>query len=297
LSASDEPLLDFIELDPEVYTFSGKVAGAEGQGSGALFDPAGKLWLADYGGTLYAKLADGKDASFSPLRSVIVNNKEYSLKPINGIGLDLDGNILVGSNRMLIKINATTGEGIAVWETPEGKRAITSPRVNQKGEIYCMSLFSEDPNYVLKQSESIPGTFELLRTISLPQRILARTFDMSADGLRLYFPDPGSAIIQVFTSNDGITYKRSEDLTSTAAGSNAIKISGEKLFATVRASGVSGATLHVRDEKQKIMWTLSLPELDGAEARGMTVSDDLETVIICAWDKGGGFYRYKLIRK
>jgi hypothetical protein len=41
------------------------------------------------------------------------------------------------------------------------------------------------------------------------------------------------------------------------------------------------------------MWTLPLPELDGAEARGLGVSDDNETVIICNWDKGGGFYRYK----
>jgi hypothetical protein len=155
-----------------------------------------------------------------------------------------------------------------------------------------MSLFAEDPNYVLKQSTSAPGTFDLVRTINLPQRILARTFDMSADGLTLFFPDPGSAIIQTFTSKDGIAYKRGEDVTSVAAGCNAIAVKGSKLFGAVRASGVSGSTLHLRDEKEKVMWTLPLPELDGAEARGIAVSPDLETIIICVWDKGGGFYRY-----
>jgi Icc-related predicted phosphoesterase len=297
LMRSDELLNDFIELEPESYAFEGKIDNAPGQGAGALWDKAGKLWLADYGGTLYTKLPGGKDASFSPLQSVTINNKSYSLKPINGIGLDLDGNILIGSNRYLIKVDANSGEGIAVWEAPEGKRAITSPRASDKGEIYAMSLFAEDPNYVLKESTTTPGTFELVRTISLPQRILARTFDMSADGLALYFPDPGSAVIQTYASSDGVTYRRSEDITSTAAGCNAISVTDGKIFTAVRPSGISGATLHFRDEKEKVMWTLQLPELDGAEARGLAVSDDYETILVCSYDKGGGFYRYKKIRK
>lgn len=156
-----------------------------------------------------------------------------------------------------------------------------------------MSLFAEDPNYVLKQSMNSPGTFDLLRTISLPQRVLARTFDISTDGMTLYFPDPGSAFIQTYTSKDGVTYKRGEDITSIAAGCNAIKIQDEKLFAAVRASGVSGSTLHFRDEKENVMWTLPLNELDGAEARGIAISPDGKTVIICSWDKGGGFFRYE----
>ena len=289
---SSELPSDFIEIEPEQYQFAGKIAGANGQGSGAVWDKNGHLWLADYGGTVHIKTSDGSDASFSPLRDVVINNKPYSLKPVNGIGIDLEGNILLGINRYLIKVNATTGEGMAVWEVPEGKRAITTPRVNRKGEIYAMSLFPEDPNYVLKPSTTSSGTFELIRTISLPQRILARTFDMTEDGLTLFFPDPGSAIIQKFTSADGINYKRSEDVTSTAAGCNAIKILDDKLFAAVRASGISGSTLHLRDEHGKLMWTLPLHDLEGAEARGIAVSPDGKTIIICAWDNGGGFYKY-----
>lgn len=294
LMRRNEPLTDFIEVDPEPYVFDGKIENASGQGAGALWDKTGKLWLADYGGTLYAKLQNDTDASFSPLRSVVINNKSYSLKPINGIGLDLDGNLLIGSNRYLFKINSQTGEGIAVWEAPEGKRAITSPRVNQKGEIYAMSLFAEDPNYILKQSTSTPGTFELVRTITLPQRILARTFDMTSDGLTLYFPDPGSPIIQKFTSTDGVTYKRTEDITSTAAGCNALTVVNDQIFTAVRPSGISDATLHFRNEQKKLMWTLPLPELSGAEARGLAVSENAETIIICNWDKGGGFVRYRI---
>ncbi len=294
LMKSNEPLTDFVEVDPPGYRFAGKIADAGGQGSGALWDKEGKLWLADYGGALHVKLPDGTGAAFSPLRTITVNGQSYTLRPVNGIGLDLDGNILVGSNRFLFKINAATGEGIAAWEAPAGERAITSPRVNDKGEIYAMSLFADDPNYVLRQSTNKPGTFELVRTIRLPGRILTRTFDMTPDGRTLYFPDPGSALIQTFTSKDGLTYRRGEDITSTAAGSNAIAVTGSRIFAAVRPSGISGASLHMRDNRGNVMWTLPLPELAGAEARGIAVSDDLKTVIVCAWDKGGGFYELRV---
>ena len=291
---SQEPLSDLAEVDPPSIKFEGKITEASGQGSGALWDKNGKLWMADYGGTLYVHDPDGKNAAFSPLRSVKVNGHSYPLKPINGMSLDNDGNVLLGCNRVLLKVDAATGEGIAAWEVPEGKRAITTPRVNAKGEIYAMSLFAEDPNYVLKQSSVTPGTFDLVRMISMPQRILARTFEIQNDGLTLLFPDPGSPVIQTFSSKDGVVYTKGKDITSVSAGTNAIASRGSSLFATVRASGVSGSTLHMRDEANQEMWTAELSELHGAEARGMAVSPDGKTIVICVWDKGGGFYRYRI---
>ncbi|MBP9924652.1 MAG: phosphodiester glycosidase family protein [Cyclobacteriaceae bacterium] len=293
LMKSDELPDDYIEVSPPQYTLE-KITNAPGTGSGAVWDKDGKLWLADYSGNLIIKSRDGSDAPFSPLKSVIINGKEHSLKPINGIGLDNDGNILIGNNRFLLKIDATTGKVIARWEAPEGERAITTPRMNTKGEIYAMSLFGDDPNYVLKQSTTDPATFELLRTINLKDRILARTFDMSNDGHTLYFPDPGSPFIQVYKSKDGIMYRREENITSMAAGSNAIQTIDEKIFAAVRASGITPTMLHYRDDSKRVMWTLSLPEMNGAEPRGITVSEDGSTIIICSWDKGGGFYRVTL---
>jgi hypothetical protein len=291
-----QPSTDFTELDPPQFSFEGRIPNAEGQGSGALWDRDGKLWMAGYGGTLYVQDRDGRPVSFSGLHTITVNSRSYPLKPINGIGLDRDGNILVGSNRFLLKLNASTGEGIAAWEAPEGKRAITSPRANDKGEVYAMSLFAEDPNYVLKESSRTPGTFDLIRTLQLPQRVLARTFDMQDDGLRLFFPDPGRPVIQTYISTDGVTYKRGDDINTVAAGCNAIAVRGKKVFAAVRASGITPSTLHMRDEQEHTLWTTPLSELDGAEARGIAVSADNETIVICSWDKGGGFYRYRRIR-
>lgn len=294
LMKTNEPLDDLIEVPAPEYIFSGKIEDADGAGYGAEWDREGKLWLADYNRGLIIKDKDGENVDFSPLTAVDINGETFDLSPVNGIGVDNDGNILVGRNRHLIKIDAITGKGIAIWEVPEGKRAITSPRASVSGEIYVMSLFAEDGNYVLKQNEKDPSVFDLLRTIKLEGRNLSRTFGMTDDGKNLYFPDPGSPLVQHFTSVDGIDYKKEENITSLSAGSSAIQVMGNSIYLAARSSGISPSTFHFRNEGEQKMWTLELPEVNGAEPRGIGVSPDGKTLIFCSWDKGGGYFKYKL---
>jgi len=115
---------------------------------------------------------------------------------------------------------------------------MATPRSSSNGEVYAMSLFAEDPNYVLRQSTTTPYTFELLRTIDLNGRVLTRTFDMTKDARTLYFPDPGSAFVQVYESNDGTNYHKKENIVSLAAGCNAIHTQAGKSYFAVRSSGV-----------------------------------------------------------
>ncbi len=294
LIKTNEPLDDLIEVPAPNYNFSEKIADTDGAGYGAEWDKEGKLWLVDYNRGLIIKDINGSDAAFSPLTAVKVNGETFNLNPVNGIGVDNDGNILVGRNRHLIKLDSKTGKGLAVWEVPEGKRAITSPRASSNGEIYAMSLFAEDGNYVLKQSEINPASFDLLRTIQLKDRNLSRTFDMTTNGKNLYFPDPGSPLIQHYTSEDGINYKKEKDISSINAGSSAIQVVESSIYLATRSSGISPSTFHFRDEKNQQMWTLELPEVNGAEPRGIGVSPDGKTLIFCSWDKGGGYYKYEL---
>lgn len=294
LMKTNEPLDDLIEVPSPEYVFTGQIESADGAGYGAEWDKEGKLWLADYNRGLIIKDKTGNDIGFSPLTSVEVNGEIFNLRPVNGIGVDNEGNILIGRNRHLIKIDSKTGKGIAVWEVPEGKRAITSPRASTNGEIYAMSLFAEDGNYVLKQSERDPSNFELVRTLELEARNLSRTFDMTADGKNLYFPDPGSPLIQHYTSEDGINYKKEKDISSLSAGSSAVRVVGNSIFVATRSSGISPSTFHFRSEENHRMWTLELPEVNGAEPRGIGVSPDGKTLIFCSWNKVGGYYRYEL---
>ena len=293
LIASEEPVEGYIEVQAPAYHFKGKIAG--GAGYGVEWDHDGKLWLADYSGALIILDAAGEEATFSPLRSVEVNGEEYDLSPVNGIGVDTDGHILAGINRYLYKIDAKTGEGIARWEAPEGNRAITSPRATESGEIYASSLFGDDPVFVLRQNEDDPSGFDLVRTIHLEGRILSRTFDMSADGKTLFFPDPGSPVVQKFVSEDGFTYSKAATITSTAAGSSAIHAVDEHtIFTAVRSSGIVPSTFHYRNEEEKVVWTLELPELNLAEPRGIGVSADHTILIFASFDQGGGYFIYEL---
>jgi Icc-related predicted phosphoesterase len=289
LMKSEEPLDDFAEIPAPEYVFKGKIEDS-GAGYGAEWDAEGKLWLADYNRGLIIKNTENEEVDFSPLTSVEISGEVYNLQPVNGIGVDLDGNILAGINRRLIKIDAKTGKGIAIWEVPEGARAITSPRATENGEIYAMSLFGEDPNYVLKQQGE---TFKLLRTIKLKDRNLSRTFDMTPDGKMLYLPDPGSPKIQVYSSENGENYKKEKDISSILAGSSAVQVIGNSIYLAVRSSGISPSTFHYRNEEKQQMWTLELPEVNGAEPRGIGVSEDENTLIFCSWDKGGGYYIYR----
>lgn len=290
LLKSDEELTDLAEVNPPNFKFKGKIE-ASGAGYGALWDDDQKIWLADYNNGLIITDVTGKNAEFSPLTSVEIDGKKYPLRPVNGIGKDLDGHILAGINRHLIKIDAKTGKGLAVWEVPKGNRAITSPRAAENGTIFAMSLFGDDGNFILKQNGS---GFDLIKTIPLEDRILARTFNMSSDGRTLYFPDPGSALTQVYHSDDGETYTQGATIKSMNAGSSALQVHDQGLYFAVRSSGIAPSSFHYRNSEKKEMWTLELPEVDGAEPRGIGVSSDGKFLIFCSFDQGGGYYLYEL---
>lgn len=291
LFKSDEELTDLAEVNPPNFKFKGKIENSGG-GYGALWDNDHKIWLADYSRGLIIKNPNGQSAAFSPLTTVEIDGQQYPLRPVNGIGKDLDGNILAGINRHLIKIDAKTGKGIAVWEVPKGNRAITSPRPAKDGTIFAMSLFGDDSNYILKQNGN---GFDLIKTISLENRILSRTFDMSQDGRTLYFPDPGTAMTQVYHSDDGETYQQVAAIKSLNAGSSALQVRGQALYFAVRSSGISPSSFHYRNIEKKEMWTLELPEVQWAEPRGMGISPDGKSLIFCSFDQGGGYYLYELV--
>jgi len=140
-------------------------------------------------------------------------------------------------------------------------------------------------------------TFKLLKTLGLKDRNLARTFDMTQDGKTLFFPDPGSPKIQVYRSENAKDYTKEKGITSISAGSSAIQVVDNAIYAAVRSSGISPSSIHYRNEEKQQMWTLELPEVNGAEPRGIGVSKNGNTIIFCSWDKGGGYYLFEKLEE
>ncbi len=299
LTKSDAPLDELVEVPAPAYKYAGRLANAP-NGYGATFDKAGNLWYVDYsvgGGSVYIEKPDGTPLPFSPLSGTALGGNSNN----TGIGTDIDGNILLARNSRLFKLNARTGQIIASWQSPVRSNGsvntLTVPQPSSTGEVYVPSLWAEDFLYVLKQTQ-VAGrdTFTLVRRITLPGRILARSFAMEADGRVVYLPNPGSAQVQKFVSTNGTTYPLAEEINSVAAGSSGVRVTADKkTYFAVRASGVLPATFHFRDEPNKRLWTLPLADLGNIEARGLGVSATGDTLIFCGWNSTGT-HRYVRVR-
>ena len=61
------------------------------------------------------------------------------------------------------------------------------------------------------------------------------------------------------------------------------------------AAGSNPASIHFRDEANQRLWTLPLPEIGNAEARGLGVSGTGDTLLYCVWNNGG-IHRYVRVR-
>ena len=294
LTKSNDPLTDLVEVPPPDFRYDGNILpGANGYG--ATYDGFGKLWLLDFSGRIHARLANGQPAAFSPLLNT---NAALGLTGQNtGLGTDRDGHILVSSNSRLVKINAQTGTLMASYTAPlrsNGQaNTLTTPRADSRGRVFVASLWNDDFAYILRQTGT---TYQLVRRLTLPGRILSRALAIEPDGLTLYLPDPGTAQIQRYVSTDTVTYTLAGTLVSLTAGSSGVQVlPGRRLYAAVRAAGTSPASFHFRDEANQRLWTLPLPEIGNAEARGIGVSATGDTLLYCAWN-GGGVHRYIRLR-
>ncbi|AQG81906.1 phosphodiester glycosidase family protein [Spirosoma montaniterrae] len=291
LTKSDAPLDELVEVPAPAYRYAGRLPNAP-NGYGATFDRNGNLWYVDFsasGGAVYIERPNGTPLPFSPIIGSALGGNSNN----TGIGTDTDGNILLSRNSRLFKLDARTGRIIASWQSPVrsngSANTLTVPQPSSTGDVYVPSLWGEDFLYVLKQTQiSGRDTFQLVRRITLPGRILSRSFAMEPDGRVVYLPNPGSAQVQKFVSTNGVTYTLAEEINSIAAGSSGIRVTNDKkAYFAVRASGVLPATFHFRDEVNKRLWTLPLPDLGNIEARGLGVSPTGDTLIFCGWNSTG----------
>ncbi|MBC7920883.1 MAG: phosphodiester glycosidase family protein, partial [Ferruginibacter sp.] len=298
LTRSDEPLDDLVEVPAPNYVYDGRLApGTAVNGYGAVYDRSGKLWLSTFSNLIYVLNPDGTEVSFSPLGTATFGASSNN----TGVSIDRDGNILVSRNSRLFKVDAGTGTVMATWQSPNrtggAVNTLTTPRAGTDGRVYVASLWGDDYVYALEPSPTNPSAFVQVQRITLPDRILSRTFAMSPDARTMYLPDPTRPLIQVFTSVNGQTYRLSGTLTSVAAGSSSLEVGADStLLAAVRPSGVLPTTLHFRDERNKRLWTL--PLLDGnTEPRGsIAFSPNRDTLVIPSWTGTQGFHRYVLRR-
>lgn len=85
--------------------------------------------------------------------------------------------------------------------------------------------------YVLKQTGS---TYQQVRRLTLPGRILARAFAIGPNVLTLYIPDPGTAAT-LRQHRHHVTYQLATPITNVVAGSGGAQVLRGRKFLCRRA--------------------------------------------------------------
>lgn len=280
------------------------------QGHGVAIDRKGRTWTVAYGAGIRIHNPDGSvvtlpnapgvtmgsNVSGSYIASFTFKDTTHAVGAIRGIGLAHDGNILVVvRDRVLYKISAETGSPIARW-VAKTAASFTNPSSTSDGRVYVGSV-STNSSWIVKQSTTDPTAFNLLaNAFELPGRAgTIRTSTISPEGNNIYVPSSSGARLFNFYSENGLTnWSLKETITIPNPASNSVHAAGgNKIYAIANASGSIPATLFMRDDtdpNQKLSWSLPLPDVSGADLRGMALSKGEDTLYTTA--SNGFIYRY-----
>jgi len=186
----------FLKVFPDSATLS-KTHGA-GINNGIAVDPAGRVWIQTYSGSIdsvapgvktgsiYVYNPNGTQASFSPIQ--ILSGKDEKgnnvTDTLNGTGYGLTtdpatGNIFsVKWSSRIWKIDYKTGKGIVrvASPIPGYTSSLSTPAVDKFGEVFVVPVLPGAPIAVLNPDFTAAGT------IGPPTGGYARCIAVSADG-------------------------------------------------------------------------------------------------------------------
>ncbi len=186
---------------------------------GVVVDADGKVWVSSYfkdvefidgtDTTLASAIkvfnADGSEVSFSPIYIVDINGTPDTINGnCRGLNLDENGNIIFvqsGPSKM-IKLDYTSGNGISSALIPESGSSPTAPSVSDDGTIYVGPVVGGDG----KQIATYDTDLNYLGSAVDGPPAIARTLEVTADGLTLYW--------MPFTAGKTYVYTRADEFSA-----------------------------------------------------------------------------------
>jgi hypothetical protein len=190
---------------------------------GLAVDPDGKLWAISYNAyqrdmiyvgadqnqyvpvrAVYVFNPDGTQASFSPIKFVTINgvtdtlggfttpDNTWIVRTGRGMRTAPDGNIVVAMYDTYYKLNYLTGEGINKV-TPITGTTVTAPAFSGNGHMFTAHVL---PNNPVKEYDA---NFNYLRDVVQSSVGFSRAFEVSADGLSLYWAGYTNSCVYKYT--------------------------------------------------------------------------------------------------
>jgi WD40 repeat protein len=208
----------------KMFNFAGLLPedGSAQNSHGVAIDRAGKVWNGPYFSILINDGAerinpvfvyndDGTQASFSPIIGTTAGDSLLRFGPITGVSLAADGAIYVASHgfRMtaatdgaiiggvwnssrafIHKIDAETGEGIAVVEltymrTETASHAPNRPAVSDEGYVAFSFVFPASPILIVDSNDG----YGVLATLTDDKTGFSRTIEISGDATMIFNPN------------------------------------------------------------------------------------------------------------
>lgn len=295
----------------------------KGQMHGVAVDPAGKIWVANFGAesfqipgdtaTISTRLIrvynpDGTPASFSPIWKLTVGGVTDTLRGSNSRGMraDHNGNILyVDGLQNMYRINYQTGEGMNKVALGLGTSP-TAPAVDGQGNIYVAPVVNA--GFPIKIFDADFNEIGVVDTIDISG--FSRSVEVSSDGLKLYLPIYTLKYIKVYGRTD--EFSPWDSVGTLMDGISCEAIAWNKATGELWAAGGSYNDLpdplgsfpftpntfysynfNTNSITDSLKWVFTVPENPAERPRGIDFSPDGRTAYIGCFGGAG----YPLVQK
>jgi sugar lactone lactonase YvrE len=186
---------------------------------GVVVDNNDRIWTANYYETMKVFNPDGSlhariDSLLVPGAATTGADSFIHTDYSRGINIDNDGNIVYARGNRIMKINPETLECEMAWN--DGAGSLTKPAIDDEGYIYVGLVVGTGPVSLLD-----PADYSLVAEYELPGAPgFARGIEVSGDGTTIFTGnlDGGAAPVYVYTTEDYVSYEKSDSLFVDAAG-------------------------------------------------------------------------------
>lgn len=306
LTEASGPLQGPVTIPTPDFEFQGVFAtmGAGFRGYDVAIDEAsGRIWACTLAHGPYVYNADGSHYELTDsaigygvdefgnrfVNAIDFNAAAFRDGTCYGVEYDPQGYVLLALDRDLFKLDATTGEPVAFWDSDSLFGFETNPSLADDGTIFGHDVFPGNRAFILRPSAIDPSTFEIVREFDSanPPALsvsgsVSRSSAYSPEGDRIYLPPTSSSpFVSIYSTENGSDWQRRENYEMPApTGSDAIYAGPGQTMWVINEKSAFPPNLVFADFNRQFTWNLFLDEIEESDLRGFTVSRDGRTFYV-----------------
>jgi len=299
-----------VEVPAPQYQFDGIIGATPGFHNYDVTkdETTGRIWANSFsGGVLRIWNPDGTDyelthpavnfSNSTGLVSITFEGVTYTdFSPIYGVEWHPDGYVIIAANGDIWKLDAETGEPLALWEGAGG----SNPSISTDGKVFHHSVFPSRDAWLLRQNGT---TFDVVSPPDLKDTLadgsnVVRTSGMSPEGDAIYLPNAGAGRnVGIFFSDNGVDFTYQGDFEMPAAtGSNAVVGGPDRSMYVINNKSDFPPRLIFSDFNEStfdVSWQMLLSNELSTDVRSFHVTSDASELYV--GDSSDRIFKYSLL--